>query len=105
MRRKPGCCIHGVKFRLCLGRERPDESDAAALVIVGLNPPHGLPILLTVDEAASLLRTSRRAIYAMVERCQLPGVTRVGRRVLFRSGDLLDWLDQKGALSLKEYKR
>jgi excisionase family DNA binding protein len=72
---------------------------------VGLNRPDGLPLLLTVDEAASLLRTSRRAVYAMLERGQLPGVTRLGRRVLFRSADLLDWLDQKSALSLKEYKR
>ena len=49
-----------------------------------------------------LLRTTRRAVYAMVERAQLPGVTRIGRRVLVRSADLLDWLDQKSALSLKE---
>lgn len=61
-----------------------------------------LPMLLTVDEAAELLRTSRRAIYMMLERHQLPGVTRIGRRVLFRSADLLDWLDQKRAPSPKE---
>jgi excisionase family DNA binding protein len=42
------------------------------------------PIQLTVDEAAALLRTSHRAIYIMVERRQLPGITRIGRRVLFR---------------------
>ena len=35
-----------------------------------------LPLLLTVDEAATLLRTTRRAIYAMIERRQLPGVVR-----------------------------
>lgn len=64
-----------------------------------------LPILLTVDEAADLLRTSRKAIYAMAERAQLPGATRIGRRLLVRSTELLDWLDQKSALSLKEYKR
>ena len=58
-----------------------------------------LPTLLTVDEAADLLRTSRRAIYMMLERRQLPGVTRIGRRVLFRSADLLDWLDQKSRAS------
>jgi len=61
-----------------------------------------LPHLLTADEAATLLRTSRRAIYIMVERRQLPGITRIGRRVLFRSADLLDWLDQKRAPSPEE---
>jgi excisionase family DNA binding protein len=61
-----------------------------------------LPILLTVDEAAELLRTTRRAIYMMLERHQLPGVTGIGRRVLFRSADLLDWLDQKRAPSPEE---
>ena len=61
-----------------------------------------LPVLITVDEAADLLRTSRRAIYMMLERGQLPGVTRIGRRVLFRSVDLLNWLDQKRAPSPEE---
>lgn len=62
----------------------------------------GFPLFLTVDEAAELLRTTRRAIYAMVERRQLPGVVRLRRRVLFRSDVLLDWLDQKRAPSPKE---
>ena len=61
-----------------------------------------LPMLLTVDEAAEVLRTTRRAIYAMVERRQLPGVMRIRRRVLLRADDLLDWLDQKRASSPKE---
>jgi len=59
-------------------------------------------LLLAVDEAARLLRTTRRAIYIMLERRQLPGITRIGRRVLFHSADLLDWRDQKRAPSPKE---
>jgi excisionase family DNA binding protein len=59
-------------------------------------------MLLTVDDAADLLRTTRRAVYAMVERRQLPGIIRIRRRVLLRTADLLDWLDQKRAPSLKE---
>jgi excisionase family DNA binding protein len=61
-----------------------------------------MPILLTVDDAADLLRTTRRAIYAMLERRQLPGVIRIRRRILIRSAELLEWLDQKRAPSLKE---
>lgn len=44
--------------------------------------------LLTVDEAAELLRTTRKAVYAAAERGQLPGVVKLGRRLLFRSADL-----------------
>ena len=62
-----------------------------------------LPLLLTADEAAAVLRTTKKAIYVMVSRRQLPGVTHVGRRVLVRRDDLLHWLDQnRRAPSLKE---
>jgi excisionase family DNA binding protein len=61
-----------------------------------------LPTFLTADETATLLRTSRKAIYVMVERRQLPGVTRIGRRLLVRSESLLDWLNQECASSLQE---
>jgi excisionase family DNA binding protein len=67
-----------------------------------MNAHPELPILLTVDEAAVLLRTTRRAIYSLIERRHVPGTTRIGRRVLFRTEDLLHWLDQKRAPSPKE---
>jgi len=38
----------------------------------------------------------------MLERRQLPGVIRIRRRVLIRSAELLERLDQKRAPSLKE---
>jgi excisionase family DNA binding protein len=65
-------------------------------------PQGAMPLLLTVDDAAELLRTTKRAIYAMVERRQLPGIVRINRRVLFRADDLLHWLDQKRAPLPKE---
>jgi excisionase family DNA binding protein len=58
---------------------------------------HELPVLLTPDEVATLLRTTRKAIYAMVERDALPGITRIGRRVLVRRDDLLQWLGHKSS--------
>ncbi len=63
-----------------------------------------LPLLLTADETAELLRTSRTAVYAMAARGQLAGVRRLGRRLLVRSDQLLDWLDQKCAPSPEEWR-
>ena len=79
-----------------------DRATAARATPYALRRDRALPVLLTVDEAAELLRTTRRAIYAMVERDQLPGVTRISRRVLFRGEELLEWLDQKRAPLPKE---
>jgi len=71
-----------------------------------LHDLHDLPPLLTVDEAAALLRTTKKAIYVMAARWRLPGIIKLGRRVLIRRDDLLDWLDQnRRAPSLKESQR
>jgi excisionase family DNA binding protein len=61
-----------------------------------------LPYMLTVADVAELLRTSPKAVYAMVDRGFLPGVTRVGRRLLIRRDDLLQWLNRNRAPSSKE---
>ncbi len=80
----------------------PADIDAAPDRRHSLDRQRSLPVFLTVDEAAELLRTSRRAIYAMVARRQLPGVVRIRRRVLVRADDLVHWLDQKRASSPEE---
>jgi excisionase family DNA binding protein len=46
-----------------------------------------------------LLRTTRKAVYALIERGQLPGVTRLGRRVLILRSELLEWLCEKRTAS------
>jgi excisionase family DNA binding protein len=63
------------------------------------------PVLLTPNEVAEILRTSRKAIYSMVERGQLPGIVRIGRRLLLREEALLDWLRQKSTASLERLQR
>ena len=60
---------------------------------------NGCSFLMTVTEVADLLRTSRKAVYAMVARGQLPGVTRIGRRILIQREALLDWLHERRAPS------
>ena len=75
--------------------------------MAGINqrPNNQLPTLLTVDEAAAFPRKTRRALYSMVERGQIPGVIRLHRRLLFRADELLHWIDQKRAPSLQENER
>ena len=51
--------VTGVKHPTHTGRESNDERS-------GRSRP--MPMLLTMDDAAELLRTTRRAIYAMIER-------------------------------------
>jgi hypothetical protein len=41
----------------------------------------------------------------MVERGQLPGIVRIGRRLLLREEALLDWLRQKSTASLERLQR
>jgi excisionase family DNA binding protein len=53
-----------------------------------------LPTLVTVDEVAAWLRTSRKAIYAKAERGTIPGATRVGARLYFLRAELLRWVEQ-----------
>ena len=65
-------------------------------------PSRPLPHLLTMAEVAVVLRISPKATYAMIARGQLPGVVRIGRRVLVHADELVDWLDQKRTPSLEE---
>ena len=62
-------------------------------------------MLVKAGEVADLLRTSPKAIYTMVERGQIPGVIRIGRRLLFRRESLLQWLSEKSGTPSPEGDR
>ncbi len=47
--------------------------------------------LLTVDDVAAMLKTSRKAIYHRISRGQIPAV-RLGRSLFVRRGDLANCL-------------
>jgi len=64
-----------------------------------------LPYLLTAAEAAALLRTTPKAIYARAERGLLPGLVRDGRRVLVRRDELLRYLSEGRATSPEGHRR
>lgn len=73
----------------------------ARAIAARLKPETPEPIpLMTPDEVARVLRTSRAAVYKMQERGQLPGVRRIGRRLLFDRATLLDWMGQNPTSSL-----
>jgi len=63
-----------------------------------MRPNHrALPHLLTADDVAAWLGTSRRAVYARLDRGQFrAAVVHVGRRLYFRSDLLLASLSQQG---------
>ena len=62
--------------------------------------PAELPRLLTVDEVADLLRTTRRAVYTRIRRGSIPGVIRLSRRLLIDGGALVEWIEARRGMSL-----
>ena len=60
--------------------------------------PHGESIMLTVREAARLLRISRNLCYELVNQGKLPHL-RLGRRILLPRYGLEQWVVQQSGLS------
>lgn len=52
-----------------------------------------LRLFLTVAEVAEMFRTTPKAVYNMIERGQVPGVFRRGRRILIKRAELLRFID------------
>ena len=58
-------------------------------------------VIVDVEASRAIRQAEVGAARTMIERAQLPGVTRIGRRVLVRQDALLDWLRQKSTPSLE----
>jgi excisionase family DNA binding protein len=59
-----------------------------------------LPSVLTVDEAARLLRVNRKTLYEAVRAGEVPGVVRVGRSIRIGRDALLRWMEGNGSPAL-----
>ena len=60
----------------------------------------GEPPVLTVDEAARLLRVNRKTLYDAVRDGRVPGVIRLGRSIRIGRTALLGWLQGNGSPAL-----
>ncbi|MCK4413978.1 MAG: helix-turn-helix domain-containing protein [Candidatus Eisenbacteria sp.] len=78
-------------------RKRRDDKEVAGVPPV--TDPLSLPYLLTVEEAAPLLRTTPKGVYCMHDRGKLPGAIRRGRRLLVVRDRLLQWIRESCASS------
>lgn len=59
-----------------------------------------LPDLMTADEVALALRKTRKAVYTMAERGQLPGAFKMGHRLFVRQDLLASWLLAQGTAAV-----
>jgi excisionase family DNA binding protein len=57
-----------------------------------VHTPDSLPPVITIDEAAALLRVNRKTLYELASRGRLPGTRRVGRIIRVDRGELLAWM-------------
>ncbi len=61
-----------------------------------------LPDVLTVEEAAALLRVNRKTLYEAVRLGSIPGVIRIGRSIRISRSILLGWVEGNGGPALGE---
>jgi excisionase family DNA binding protein len=58
----------------------------------------GAPTVLTVEEAASLLRVNHKTLREAIHRREVPGVIRLGRVIRLSRTALLDWFQASAVL-------
>ena len=71
--------VHGVD---CLGSLGPPSASA---------PAPTLPMFVSCDELADILRVNRKSIYSAAKRGEIPGVRRIGKTIRFHTASVLAW--------------
>ena len=56
--------------------------------------------VLTVEEAARLLRVNRKTLYEAIRAGEVPGVVRLGRSIRIGRDALLRWMEGNGSPAL-----
>lgn len=66
--------------------------------------PTSLPLILTVDELAVLLRVNRKTVYAAIREGAIPGVVRVGGTIRISRDVVLAWTAGEGRVSSSSWR-
>jgi excisionase family DNA binding protein len=72
-----------------------EDSDGDVMVPAGSTTSAAdpaLPMVLTPDELAKMLRVRRRSVYEAISRGDIPGVRRIGRKVRIDRDSVLAWM-------------
>jgi excisionase family DNA binding protein len=64
-----------------------------------------MPSVMTVDQAARVLRINRKTVYDAVAAGQLPGARRVGRSIRIMRDAMIEWLSQDRVPRSSERRR
>jgi excisionase family DNA binding protein len=78
-------------------RRRPTGADVSEPGPPIVRPAAGgadpvLPMVLTPEELAQMLRVRRRSVYEAISRGDIPGVRRIGRKVRIDRDSVLAWM-------------
>jgi excisionase family DNA binding protein len=71
---------------------RTGRSDLAVAAPAASAADPVLPMVLTPDELAKMLRVRRRSVYEAISRGDIPGVRRIGRKVRIDRDSVLAWM-------------
>jgi len=93
---------YSAKRRLCRSCANPAAAppptvDAKPDVPLAPVAPVSPPEILTVDEAAAILRVNRKTLYELASRGEIPGARRVGRILRLSRRVLIDWIEGAGS--------